>query len=240
MPSPSNDEMVHDLDIEHLSSSNELGGKRDICARRCRIARWVIVNHDHRHRVDPDGVAKYLTNPDICLICAPLVHGSQRDQAMLRVEQDRPQLLLFERGHFHPNQVDHVIWGDDLRTVVTPNSGQPVGKFQSGFHPSGFRHSDPALLRKLLEIEPQQRIETTVRCQQPLSDGSHRFSLDARVKENRQQLSVAERPGASKAQTFTWALVGLQLLDQQMRTRLGHASTAEGSSIRVNAATIIP
>ena len=50
MPSPSDDEMVHDLDAEQLSGLCEAAGHGSILATGARVAARMIVNEDDRRR----------------------------------------------------------------------------------------------------------------------------------------------------------------------------------------------
>ena len=133
MATLANDQMVQQLHIQQDAGLHEFGGEGDVRTRRRRITGWMVVHGDDRNRVVPDRIAEDLSDPDLGLIDASLVDGTDCQDPMLGIQQHRSKLLLIQGGHLDAYQVDNVVRRRDLGPLLGSKGRETDADFEGRF-----------------------------------------------------------------------------------------------------------
>ncbi len=136
-------EVVEEVDVEQPPGGQRLGGQVEVVRAGGRVAARVVVDEDDPAGVQAHGVTEELADPDEARRHVALIDGRDPKDHVLRVEQDRPKLLVLEPAHLEDEPI-----GDVDRRADRPAPGRPVrqqapAELERGRELGGLGGADP-------------------------------------------------------------------------------------------------
>ncbi len=207
------DDVIEQLDVEEAAGRQRLGGEVEIVGRGSRVARRVVVDEDGPRRVDPDGVAEELADPDERGGDVPLVDRHDLEDGVLGVEEHHPQLLALQVTHERHEPV-----GDVPRGPHRPAAGGPVGQepppeLERGRQLGRLRDPDAGQVDELQLARTRQAGEAVVARERLLREVHRAEATGARAPDQRDQLRRRQAGHAARRQALAGALLGRDLAD---------------------------
>ena len=226
------DEVVEQVDVEQAAGGEGLGRQVQVVGRRRRVARGVVVDHDHARGVEPDRVAEELADADERGADVALVDRRDAQDVVLRVEHHDAQLLAFQPTHLEDQPV-----GDIAGPADRPATGGPVGQqspaeLERGHQLGGASLADPGQPGKLEVRGPRESREPVVASQDVAGEIDGGSPARPGPPDEGQELGRGQPGRTAKGESFAWPLGRRELTDRASvggpLDRIGHRGTSPG------------
>jgi hypothetical protein len=164
------------------------------------------VDEDHAARVEADGIAEELTDPDERRRHVTDVDGRDPQHDVLRVEQHDAQLLAFETSHLEDESVCDVPGRSHGPAGRRPVREQPATELEGGCELRGAHPPDAGDRLELTVGRAGEAGEAVVKGQGLLRDVERRSATRARAPQQRDELGSGEPAGAAQQQPLAGPL----------------------------------